>query len=147
MLIVKGSPSQPVNFFYSYLLWLHPIIEITFKAVLLCKLQCSTASAITNPPINISIVSFMYIMHVVSVSWCVTTPLKILFQMPEGILTRMPRTGNSTIGIIEVIGKGNASVTQYTDISSTTYIHLNCCKSINYDWVTEIGTKNWNCCD
>lgn len=57
----------------------------------------------------------------------------------------MPKTGNRTIGIIEVIGKGNASVTQYTDISSTTYIHLNSCKLMYFGWLIRncvLKTKN-----
>lgn len=84
--------------------WLHPIREITFSATRLCKLQNSTARAMIIPPINISIVSFMYIMHVLSVS-------------------STPRTGNRTIGSIDVTGSGIASVTQYIVMINTTYIH------------------------
>lgn len=84
--------------------WLQPINEITFSATRLCRLQYSTASAIIRPPINISIVSFMYIWQVFSVS-------------------RMANIGKRTIGSIDVMGSGSASVTQYIDMSRTTYMH------------------------
>ena len=41
-------------------LWLHPIIIITNKAILIWRLQCSMAIAINKPPIKTIIVSFMY---------------------------------------------------------------------------------------
>lgn len=49
-----------------------------------------------------------------------------LFFYIRILLTRIPNTGNSTSGIIEVIGKGSASVTQKNVMISTTYIHRNC---------------------
>lgn len=43
-------------------------------------------------------------------------------------LTNIPIIGNNTIGIIDVIGNGNASVHQKTLIINTTYKHLNALK-------------------
>lgn len=36
-----------------------PTMVITLRAILLCKLQCSTANAISKPPTNIIFVSFI----------------------------------------------------------------------------------------
>lgn len=110
--------------------WLQPMIEMTFRATRLCKLQCSTASAIIRPPINMSIVSFMYIMAVRSVLWSNGTHETLLWLIRQSVfqdgrrrLTRMPNVGNRTIGSNDVIGSGSASVTQKMVISRTTYMH------------------------
>uniref|UniRef100_A0A182UYB2 Uncharacterized protein n=1 Tax=Anopheles merus TaxID=30066 RepID=A0A182UYB2_ANOME len=81
-------------------------IHIETNIVTMVRPKYSTASAITIPPMNISIVSFMYIMHVLFVS-------------------RMPISGNSTIGSMEVMGSGSASVIQNTPITITMYMQRN----------------------
>lgn len=104
-------------FGFTYFFWLHPMIEITLSAIRWCKLQCWTANAMTRPPMNISIVSFIYIMHVLSVS-CWRDEMKkekkssiallqfsncIIIIMQIVILTNIPSNGKSTIGSIDVI--------------------------------------------
>ena len=37
----------------------------------------------------------------------------------------MPRRGSATMGIMEVMGSGSASVIQYTAISRIVYAHFN----------------------
>lgn len=83
--------------------------EMTLSATRLCKLQYSTARAMMMPPMNISIVSLKYAMQVLSV-------------------LSIPSSGKATIGIIDVMGSGIASVTQYNDMTRTTYMHLYSCK-------------------
>lgn len=56
-------------FIFTHFRWLHPMIEITFNATRLCKLQNCTANATIKPPMNINIASFMYIIQVLSVSY------------------------------------------------------------------------------
>lgn len=73
---------------YSYFLWLHPMIEITFKATRLCKLQNCTANATIKPPMNINIASFIYIIHVLSVSCSKKQNKKKMFAFNKSIINK-----------------------------------------------------------
>ncbi len=45
-------------------------------------------------------------------------------MMATSPVDMMPRSGSATIGIMEVMGRGSASVIQYTAISRIVYAHF-----------------------
>lgn len=90
---------------YPYLRCEQPTTCTVHNATRFGSFECCTPAAIIKPPMNIILVSFIYAAQVLSES-------------------RMPIVGKSTIGNIDVTGRGSSSNTQYIAIISTTYIHL-----------------------
>ena len=96
----------------SYLLGCVPISSNIFRAILLCKFHCSTATATIIPPINSTLVSLKY---TGLISFAFTTP----------------NTGKSKSGRRAVTAKEHVSVVQYTAMMIMAYAQrLRCKKNI-----------------
>ena len=128
--------------------WEVPIQRRNLRAILWCRLQCSTASAAMIPPVHRQ-TSFMHCLFRVEYGQnsdgdipMNIMVLSLMYNLHTSEVPRIPRSGNRKTGMREVIAMGTASVIQNATMMMTAYAHLpSICKSNScvHEWFSGIA--------
>ena len=95
-----------------YHLGLEPTRKRTPRAIRLCRLQYSTASANIIPPRNIIFDSYIKIIFKIKNPFTINNDITFMYAMQTSPVSIIPKRGKRTTGIKLVMGNGRASVIQ-----------------------------------